>query len=74
MYGNNSNTVVITTIIIAAMIGGLYWLTDGAYQTMFMVTDKGVVAVDIGSTIQSIVNKSTRDQKYSCNNIGLTNK
>jgi hypothetical protein len=23
---------------------GLYWL-DGAYQTMFMLTDKGVVAV-----------------------------
>src|SRR4051812_16872182 len=31
--------------------GGLYWLTDGAYQTMFMVTDKGVVAVDTPATI-----------------------
>jgi glyoxylase-like metal-dependent hydrolase (beta-lactamase superfamily II) len=31
--------------------GGLYWLTDGAYQTMFMVTDKGVVAVDAPATI-----------------------
>jgi glyoxylase-like metal-dependent hydrolase (beta-lactamase superfamily II) len=31
--------------------GGLYWLTDGAYQTMFMVTDKGVVAVDAPPTI-----------------------
>jgi glyoxylase-like metal-dependent hydrolase (beta-lactamase superfamily II) len=30
---------------------GLYWLTDGAYQTMFMVTDKGVVAVDAPPTI-----------------------
>src|SRR5262245_8451208 len=30
---------------------GLYWLTDGAYQTMFMVTDKGVVAVDAPATI-----------------------
>ena len=29
---------------------GLYWLTDGAYQTMFMVTDKGVVAVDAPPT------------------------
>ena len=29
---------------------GLYWLTDGAYQTMFMVTDKGVVAVDAPAT------------------------
>src|SRR5919202_930812 len=32
---------------------GLYWLTDGAYQTMFMVTDKGVVAVDAPPTIGS---------------------
>ena len=31
--------------------GGLYWLTDGAYQTMFMVTDKGVVVVDAPPTI-----------------------
>ena len=31
--------------------GGLYWLTDGAYQTMFMVTDKGVIAVDAPPTI-----------------------
>ncbi len=31
--------------------GGLYWLTDGAYQTIFMVTDKGVVAVDAPPTI-----------------------
>jgi glyoxylase-like metal-dependent hydrolase (beta-lactamase superfamily II) len=30
---------------------GLYWLTDGGYQTMFMVTDKGVVAVDAPPTI-----------------------
>jgi len=30
---------------------GLYWLTDGAYQTMFMVTDKGVIAVDAPPTI-----------------------
>jgi len=30
---------------------GIYWLTDGAYQTMFMVTDKGVVAVDAPPSI-----------------------
>jgi glyoxylase-like metal-dependent hydrolase (beta-lactamase superfamily II) len=29
---------------------GLYWLTDGAYQTMFIVTDKGVIAVDAPPT------------------------
>jgi glyoxylase-like metal-dependent hydrolase (beta-lactamase superfamily II) len=32
---------------------GLYWLTDGAYQTMFMITDKGVVAIDAPPTIGS---------------------
>jgi len=31
---------------------GLYWLTDGAYQTMFMVTAKGVVAVDAPAELQ----------------------
>lgn len=29
----------------------LYWVTDGAYNTMFLVTDKGVVAVDAPPTI-----------------------
>ncbi len=37
--------------------GGLYWLTDGAYQTMFMVTDKGVVAVDAPPTMVRIISK-----------------
>ena len=37
--------------IVQQIRGGLYWLTDGAYQTMFMVTDKGVVAVDAPPTI-----------------------
>jgi glyoxylase-like metal-dependent hydrolase (beta-lactamase superfamily II) len=31
--------------------GGLYWVTDGSYNTMFMVTDKGVVAVDAPPSI-----------------------
>lgn len=26
--------------------GGLYWLSDGAYNTMFLVSSKGVIAVD----------------------------
>jgi glyoxylase-like metal-dependent hydrolase (beta-lactamase superfamily II) len=30
---------------------GIYWLADGVYQTMFMVTDEGVVAVDAPPTI-----------------------
>src|SRR5688572_15934801 len=30
---------------------GLFWVTDGAYNTMFLVTDKGVVAVDAPPTI-----------------------
>src|ERR1051325_162055 len=29
----------------------LYWVTDGAYNTMFLVTDKGVVAVDAPPSI-----------------------
>jgi glyoxylase-like metal-dependent hydrolase (beta-lactamase superfamily II) len=31
--------------------GGLYWVTDGSYNTMFMVTDEGVVAVDAPPSI-----------------------
>src|SRR5690242_6474488 len=29
----------------------LYWVTDGSYNTMFLVTDRGVVAVDAPPTI-----------------------
>ena len=29
----------------------LYWVTDGSYNTMFLVTDKGVVAVDAPPTV-----------------------
>ena len=31
--------------------GGLYWLTDGAYSTMFLVTAAGVVAFDAPPTL-----------------------
>lgn len=30
---------------------GLYWLTDGAYSTLFLVTSEGVVAVDAPPTL-----------------------
>jgi|SRR5215208_913145 glyoxylase-like metal-dependent hydrolase (beta-lactamase superfamily II) len=30
---------------------GLFWVTDGAYNTIFLVTDKGIVAVDAPPTI-----------------------
>jgi glyoxylase-like metal-dependent hydrolase (beta-lactamase superfamily II) len=30
---------------------GLFWVTDGAYNTMFLVTDEGVVAIDAPPTI-----------------------
>jgi|SRR5215831_4613545 len=30
---------------------GLYWVTDGAYNTMFLVTSEGVVAVDAPPTL-----------------------
>ena len=31
--------------------GGLYWVTDGSYNTMFMVTDEGVIAIDAPPSI-----------------------
>jgi glyoxylase-like metal-dependent hydrolase (beta-lactamase superfamily II) len=31
--------------------GGLYWVTDGTYNTMFMVTDEGVAAIDAPPSI-----------------------
>src|ERR671910_3343161 len=30
---------------------GLFWVTDGAYNTMFLVTDEGVIAVDAPPSI-----------------------
>ena len=48
---------------------GLYWLTDGAYQTMFMVTDKGVVAIDAPPTtgnnyLKAIAEVTTKPVTY----------
>jgi glyoxylase-like metal-dependent hydrolase (beta-lactamase superfamily II) len=31
--------------------GGLYWVTEGSYNTMFLVTDEGVAAVDAPPSI-----------------------
>lgn len=31
--------------------GGLYWVTDGSYNTMFLVTDEGVVVIDAPPSI-----------------------
>src|SRR6266496_6838177 len=61
-YAAKQNSTVNSTIHIPAIAMGpqiptkgylvqeirdhLYWVTDGAYDTMFLVTDKGVVAVD----------------------------
>jgi glyoxylase-like metal-dependent hydrolase (beta-lactamase superfamily II) len=45
--------------------GGLYWLTVGAYQTMFMVTDKGVVAPTIGNNyLKAIAEVTTKPVTY----------
>ena len=30
---------------------GLYWITDGSYNTMFLVTDEGIVAIDAPPSI-----------------------
>ena len=53
--------------------GGLYWVTDGAYNTMFLVTDEGVIAVDALPTlgdrqiaaIREVTNKPIRYLIYS---------
>ncbi len=53
--------------------GGLYWVTDGSYNTMFLVTDEGVVAIDappsIGANylkaISEVTDKPVRYVVYS---------
>ncbi len=58
--GNNSNTSTVTAVpdeakgpaiptkgyLVQDLGNGLYSVSDGSYNTMFLVTDKGVVAVD----------------------------
>ena len=43
--------------------GGLYWVTDGSYNTMFLVTDEGVVSVDappsIGANYIKVISEVT---------------
>src|SRR5262245_913298 len=41
--------------------GGLYWITDGAYNTMFLVTPEGVVAVDAPPTLGDNYLKAIRE-------------
>ena len=41
--------------------GGLYWITDGAYNTMFLVTPEGVVAVDAPPTLGANYLKAIRE-------------
>ena len=48
---------------------GLYWVSDGAYNTMFLVTSDGVIAVDAPPTLGSnylkaIVEVTSRPVKY----------
>jgi glyoxylase-like metal-dependent hydrolase (beta-lactamase superfamily II) len=37
--------------VVEEIRGGLYWVTDGSYNTMFLVTDEGVVAIDAPPSI-----------------------
>ena len=37
--------------VVEEIRGGLYWVTDGSYNTMFMVTDEGVVVIDAPPSI-----------------------
>jgi glyoxylase-like metal-dependent hydrolase (beta-lactamase superfamily II) len=53
---SNSNSSTVPTIpakgyLVQEIRDHLYWVTDGSYNTMFLVTDKGVVAVDAPPTI-----------------------
>jgi glyoxylase-like metal-dependent hydrolase (beta-lactamase superfamily II) len=48
---------------------GLYWVSDGAYNTMFLVTPDGVVAVDAPPTLganylKAIAEKTSKPVKY----------
>jgi glyoxylase-like metal-dependent hydrolase (beta-lactamase superfamily II) len=40
---------------------GLYWVTDGLYNTMFLVYDSGIVAIDAPPTIGTNYLKAIRD-------------
>jgi glyoxylase-like metal-dependent hydrolase (beta-lactamase superfamily II) len=52
---------------------GVFWLSDGAYQSMFVVTDEGVIAVDAPPTlgnnilraIARVTNKPVTEVVYS---------
>src|SRR5215216_7023232 len=37
--------------LVEEILDGLFWVTGGAYNTIFLVTDKGIVAVDAPPTI-----------------------
>ena len=45
---------------------GLYWLTDGMYQVMFLTTGKGVILVDVhmgmGTKIQQAISEVTSEK------------
>jgi hypothetical protein len=37
--------------VVDEIADGIFWLSDGAYQSMFLVTDEGVIAVDAPPTL-----------------------
>jgi hypothetical protein len=43
----------------------LYWVTDDAYNTMFLVTDNAVIAVDAPPTQSH--SRSNKQTGYTCN-------
>lgn len=55
--------------VVQQIRGGLYWVSDGAYNTMFLVTSSGVVAVDAPPTLganylKAIAEITPRPVKY----------
>jgi glyoxylase-like metal-dependent hydrolase (beta-lactamase superfamily II) len=50
--------------VLDELADGIFWLGDGSYQTMFVVTDEGVIAVDapptLGNNILRAINRVTK--------------
>ncbi len=50
--------------VLDELADGIFWLGDGSYQTMFVVTDEGVIAVDapptLGNNILRAIDRVTK--------------
>jgi len=46
--------------VLEEIADGIFWLGDGSYQTMFVVTDEGVIAVDAPPTLGNNILRAMR--------------